>query len=150
MAGFVNNSQIVVLTSAYSKHFNTFKKQIVIVKEPVRTEITTNTLSSPIFGYGEESQISSSFSYTTVTGVFDAQITEDLNQKVAMLEDIKNSIPHGTIRIKIQQDAYDFIEDGRKTDRIDYADQSYNQFSLDGLQNFFGLKFYTYTLERTT
>lgn len=149
MAGFVNNSQIAVLTSAYSKHFNTFKKQIVIVKEPIRTEITTNTLSSPIFGYGEESQVSSSYTYTSVTGVFDAQVTENLDQKVAMLEDIKNIVARGTIRIKIQQDARDFIEDGRKTERIDYGGQSYNQFSSDGLQNFFGLKFYTYTLERT-
>lgn len=149
MAGFVNNSQIAVLTSAYSKHFNTFKKQIVIVKEPIRTEITTNTLSSPIFGYGEESQVSSSYTYTSVTGVFDAQVTENLDQKVAMLEDIKNIVARGTIRIKIQQDARDFIEDGRKTERIDYGGQSYNQFALDGLQNFFGLKFYIYTLERT-
>lgn len=149
MAGFVTNAQITVLVDAYSKHFETFKKQIIVVKEPQKTQVAVNTNNSPIFGYGEASQPTSSFTYTAVSGAFDAQITMDLNQQAAELEEAKNLIGHGKLRIKIKQEARDFIEDGRKTERIDYAGQSFNTFSFDAVQNFFGLKFYIYNLERT-
>ena len=149
MAGFVTNSQVSVLTAAYDKHWDTFKKQIIVVKEPTKTEVTVNTTSSPIFGYGEASQPVSSFTYTSVTGAYDAQVTVNLNQQTEMLEEAKNLIGHGKIRIKIKQDARDFIEDGRKTEQITYNGQSYNILTFDAVQNFFGLKFYIYNLERT-
>lgn len=149
MGSFVTNNQISIFTGAYLRHWDSFKKQIVIVKEPVKTETTVNTTTSPVFGYEEESQPSSSFTYTTVTGVYDAQVTLELNQDIAELDEIRNYIGHGQLTIKVKQDARDFIEDGRKTERFDYDGHSYNKFSFDAETNFFGLKFYTYHLERT-
>lgn len=149
MAGFVTNNQIFILTGTYSKHWDTFKKQIIIVKEPIRNEVTVNTNNSPIFGYGDAGQPPASVTYTIVTGVYDAQVTIELFQDVAELEDVKNVIGHGQLTIKIKQDARDFIEDGRKTERFDYDGSSYNKFSFGAETNFFGLKFYTYHLERT-
>ncbi len=151
MAGFVNNNQIIALTGAYLRHFDTFKKLITVIKEPIRTIVTSNTTNSPVFGYGEESQPSSSFTYTSVTGIFSAQVTEVLNQKAEEIipGEVKNVTAIGTIRIKIQQDAKDFIEDGRKTEAIQYGGQTFNVVNFDGLQNFFGLKFYTYFLQRS-
>lgn len=151
MAGFVNNNQIFALSGAYYKHWNTFKKQIIILKEPTKTIVTSDINNSPLFGYSEESQPATSFTYTSVTGVYDAQITENLNQKAEEIVpgEVKNTKAIGTIRIKIQQDAKDFIEDGRKTEAIQYGGQTFNVVNFDGLQNFFGLKFYTYFLERS-
>lgn len=150
MAGFLTNNNINTITGAYARHFDTFSKLIYVSKEPLKTEVTINTSASPIFGYGEASQPSSSFTYTTVTGIFLAQVTVNLNQEAAELEEAKNLIGHGKVRIKIKQEARDFIEDGRKTERIDYAGQSYNTFSFDAVQDYFGLKFYIYNLERTS
>ena len=53
MAGFVTNNQILVLTGAYYKHWATFKKQIIVIKEPTKTMVTSNTNNSPVFGYAE-------------------------------------------------------------------------------------------------
>lgn len=149
MAGFLTTTNINDLTAAYLKHWQTFYKPITITKEPIKTIVTNNNTTLPIFGYGEESQPTTSYTYTSVTGIFMAQVTVDLNQKAVELEDIKNTVGKGTIRIKVQQDCRDFIEDGRKTESIQYGEQIYNTLALDGLQNFFGLKFYTYFLERT-
>lgn len=149
MAGFVTNNQIFTLTGAYFKHFQTFKQQIVISKEPIKTELTVNTTTSPVFGYQEESESSSTYTYTSVTGVFDAQVTSEMNQDTAQLEEIKNLIGHGLLRVKMQKDARDFIEDGRKTEKITYGGQTFNRYSLDAVQDFFGLVFYIYNLERT-
>lgn len=149
MAGFVNNNQIFALSGAYDKHWDTFKKQIIVLKEPTKTIVTSDTNNSPIFGYGEESQSTISYSYTTVTGVYDAQVTVNLNQKTAELEEAKAQVGRGQIRVKVKQDCRDFIEDGRKTEGIRYAGQTYNVVTFDGLQDFFGLKFYMYFLERS-
>lgn len=149
MAGFLTQGHINTVTGAYGKHFITFQKQIVILKEPTRTIITSNTTNSPVFGYAEESQPNISYSYTTNTGVYDAQITANLNQKTAELEEAKNIVGQGQIRIKVKQDCRDFIEDGRKTEGVQYGGQTYNVITFDGLQDFFGLKFYCYYLERS-
>lgn len=149
MAGFLNQSHIHKLSGAYNKHWDTFKKQIIVHKEPVRTIVTVNTNNSPIFGYDETSQSPSSYEYTAVTGVFDGQVSVNLDQKTNELEEIKNQVGAGRIRIKVKQDCRDFIEDGRKTEKIEYGGQSYNVITFDGLQNYLGLKFYTFFLERT-
>lgn len=149
MAGFITNNQIYELTGAYHKHWRTFNKRIVVTKEPIKTIVTNNNTTLPIFGYAEESQPLASYTYTSVTGVFMAQVTVNLDQKAVELEDIKNTAAKGTIRIKVEQDCRDFIEDGRKTESIQYGEQIYNTLALDGLHNFFGLKFYTYMLERS-
>lgn len=149
MAGYLTNININTCTGAYEKHWQTFKKQIIILKEPTKTIVTSNTNNSPIFGYTEESQPETSFTYTTVTGVYDAQVTVDLNQKTVELEEAKNMVGQGRVRIKVKQDCRDFIEDGRKTEAIQYGGQTYNAITFDGLQDFFGLKFFTYFIERS-
>lgn len=149
MAGYLTNANINTYTGAYAKHFDTFKKNIIVLKEPIKTIIVSNTTNSPVFGYQEESQSSTSYDYTTVTGQFLAQITVDLNQKTVELEEAKNVIGQGKVRIKVKQDCRDFIEDGRKTEAIQYGGQTYNTISFDGLHDFFGLKFFTYFIERS-
>lgn len=149
MAGFLTQSHINMFTGSLGKHFTTFKKQIAIHKEPTRTINTINTTNSPIFGYGNESQPASSFSYTAVSGVYDVQVSITLDQKTAQLEEIKNDIGKGRIRIKVEKNCRDFIEDGRKTERIEFAGQSYNNITFDGIQDYLGLQYYCYFLERT-
>jgi len=149
MAGFLTQPNIDTVTGSYKKHWDTFKKQIIVVKEPVRTIVTSNNTNNPIFGYNEESQPTTSYTYASVTGEFDAQVTVDLNQKTVELEEARNLVGVGRVRIKVQQDCRDFIEDGRKTESIQYGGQTYNAVTFDGLHNFFGLKFFTYFIERS-
>lgn len=150
MAGFLTNDNIFRISGAYKKHWDTFKRQIIVVKEPTKTIVSSNTTTSPVFGYGEESRPAVTFTYASVTGAFDAQVTSNLDQRAELLpEEVKNMVAIGKIRIKIQQDARDFIEDGRKTENIQYQNQTFNILSFDAVTNFFGLKFFTYTLERS-
>jgi antitoxin component YwqK of YwqJK toxin-antitoxin module len=147
MAGFLNNSQVFALTGAQHKHWQTFKRQIVVAKEPIRTLINSNP-SSPFYGYGESSNVDQ-YEFTSVTGVFDAMITYNLDQKLEELEEVKNNVLHGKIRIKVEKEARDFIEDGTKTERIEFDNKSFNVITSEGVLDYLGLTFYVYHLEST-
>ena len=149
MAGYLTDSHIKAFTGALMTHFSTFKKQIAVHKEPTKTISVSNTNNSPIFGYGNTSQPTTSFSYTPVSGVYDVQVSITLDQKANELEEVKNLVGKGRIRIKVEKNCRDFIEDGRKTERIEFAGQSYNSITFDGIQDYLGLKYYCYFLERT-
>lgn len=149
MAGYLTDSHIKAFTGALMTHFSTFKKQVIFHKEPTKTISVSNTSNSPIFGYGNTSQPTTSFSYTPVSGVYDCQVSITLDQKANELEEVKNLVGKGRIRIKVEKNCRDFIEDGRKTERIEFAGQSYNSITFDGIQDYLGLKYYCYFLERT-
>lgn len=149
MPGFLNQSHIHKLTGALGTHFKTFKKQVIFHKEPQKTVNIININNSPIYGYGETSQPTSSYTYTPVSGVYDCQVSLNADQKTVELEEAKNQIGQGRIRIKVEKDAKDFIEDGRKMERIEFAGQSFNVITFDGVQDYLGLRYFCYFLERT-
>ena len=125
MAGFLNNSQVKSFTGFYGTHFNTFKRPITISKEPIRAISSTNRQNSPIFGYGEASN-EINYSYTPVTGIFNVMVTySPLDQKTVELEEVKNVIGRGKVRIKVEKDCRDFIEDGRKTEKIEFDNKTF-------------------------
>lgn len=152
MATLLNSDIISVFTGAFMDHFDTFThdrtRLITIYKEPIKTIATTNRIN-PIYGY-EDSSATSNVTYTPVTGIFPATIKYDSIQKTQELEEVKNTINKGEVRIKIEQNARDFIEDGRKNERFEFDGLSYNQITNDGVQNYLGLVFYIYKLQRTS
>ena len=149
MAGYLNSSQVSTFTSAYSKHFDSFKRNIIVNKEPVRSVAQTNRQAAPVFGYNSASN-EVQYSYAAVTGQFLAQVTySSLDQKTEELEDIKNVVGKGRVRIKVEKAARDFIEDGRKTENIQFDNKTFNVITFDGVQNYLGLEYYIYYLQGT-
>ena len=149
MAGFLTSSQILSFSGAYGKHFNTFKRNIIVSKEPTRTIALTNRQSAPVFGYDSASN-EVQYSYAAVTGQYMAMVTySSLDQKTEELEDIKNVVGKGRVRIKVEKAARDFIEDGRKTENIQFDNKTFNVITFDGVQNYLGLEYFVYYLQGT-
>ena len=64
------------------------------------------------------------------------------------ISDVSANTSKGMIKIKVEKDARDYIKDG-KTERVIVDNSSFNIVSDDKLQNFLGLKYYVYFLEKT-
>jgi hypothetical protein len=150
MPSLLTSNQITVFTGIFADHFSTFSRegarQITVHKEPLKTL----NVSTPLPVYGYESSNETSYSYTPVYSSFPAIIVYTPVQQTKELEELKNSINKGEVRIKVEQDCRDYIEDGRKTERVEFDGKSYNMISSDGVQNFLGLIYYIYKLENTT
>ncbi|MDP2692965.1 MAG: hypothetical protein Q8O88_04975 [bacterium] len=153
MAITLSASQIATLTGAYSSHFQIFShnrtRTITIIKEPVKTVVTNTNAFSPAYGYGGNDSQPTNFTYTHVSGIFPAMITYNLDQKTEELEEVKSKVGVGKVRVKVEQDARDFIEDGRKNVKVEFDGKAYNINTFDGVQNFQGLKYFCYFLEAT-
>lgn len=150
MADLISSSQISTFTGILGNHFDTFSRNrtrlITVSKEPIKSLVSSST--NPVYGYGDPSNLTS-YTYTTVTGIFPAMLTYNLDQKTSELEEIKTNINIGEIRIKVEQSAKDFIEDGRKNEKIEFDGKSFDIITSDGMQYFLGLKYYIYKLENT-
>lgn len=153
MKNLIPSSIVATLTGALGDHFYTFTQSktrlITIHKEPQKTVDSTLPADSPVYGYSEPSNIIN-YTYTTVTGIYPAMILYDKEQKESELEDVKSSISKGQVRIKVETDARNFIEDGRKNEKIEFDNIAFNIITTEGVQNFLGLKYYIYKLEQTT
>ena len=55
----------------------------------------------------------------------------------------------GKVKIKIEQDARDFILNGSKTEAIDIDGNTFNKYSSERVQDYLGLKYYVFYLEKT-
>lgn len=150
MASLLSQNDINFFTGFYQKHFDTFTynrtKLITIHKEPLRTRISSPT--NPAYGYGEDAN-PENFTYTIVTGIYPAVISYSNDQKQSELEEIKNSVPIGRTRIKVEEACKNFIEDGRKTEKITFDNKSFNTITFDSVHHYLGLKYYIYFLENT-
>lgn len=149
MPSFLTASQITAFTGIMADHFDTFSHErtrlITIHKEPLRTLVSPVT--NPMYGY--EDSNSASYSYTPVTGIYPAIIMFNNPLKTADLEEIKIANSVGEVKIKVEPNCRDFIEDGRKNEKFVFDNKTFNVISNDGVQNFLGLVYYIYRLQNT-
>ncbi|MEK6883588.1 MAG: hypothetical protein AABY22_28425 [Nanoarchaeota archaeon] len=146
MPSLISNSQKVYLTGALNDHFDSFKRNIIVYKEPKKTVTNINT-ANVLPGYENSSNISN-ITYTIVSGTYPAQITYLNQQKGRTLEETKAFLEDDRLRIKVKQDCKNYINQG-KTENITVDGNAYNLRSSDAEANYLGLKFYTYILEKT-
>ena len=145
MANLLANTDTSSFTGILADHFDTFKKDIVIYKEPKK--VVNVSSNSVMAGYGENSD-SSNVSFVAVSGAFSALVTYQGKQDLPYISDVSANISKGMIKIKVEKDARDYIKNG-KTERVVVDNSSFNIVSDDKLQNFLGLKYYVYFLEKT-
>jgi hypothetical protein len=145
MPSLISETEKNNLTGIFNDIFDTFKREIVIHKEPKKVISQVNT--SSLFGYGDPAS-SINYSYTPVSGVFQATIRYNLDQETERLADIPSQVSIGGVFIKVQEPARNYINKG-KTERITFDNKSFKVISEDANRSFLNSKFYVYKLEST-
>lgn len=149
MPSLVSNSEKQILTGLYRDTFDTFSRDIVIYKEPIKQELITGPSNPGLFGFGD-GQIEKQYTYIPVSGVYPA-IVRYINVKgnVAATEviDETNALSTmGEVIIKVKPDCYNFIENG-KTEKFVFDNK---EFFFDGKSKampFLGALYYIYQLK---
>jgi hypothetical protein len=129
--------------TSYLDIFDTFKKAIVIHKEPIKKVDKANS-ESTLPGYNESSN-PTNYTFIPVSKTFHALIRYSANQEVGVA-DIGIQIPEGQVRIKVRQDARDYLMSG-KNEKLTFDGKSFNLISRDTIRDYFGLKIYAFLLE---
>lgn len=144
VTGSVKNT----FTGIFANHFDTFSANttITIFKEPIKEVIYTNN-DNVYAGYGTN-QLTESYNYIPVSGIFPAieVVSKMENDLFSTQTKIRN--PEKETLVKVKPDAKEYMDNGR-TDKIVLNGKTYNDISLERVQNFFGLKYYYYNLKRT-
>ena len=145
MPSLISDAEKQKLTGIFTDIFDTFKREIVVHKEPRKVISQVNTAS--LFGYGDPAS-SVNYTYEPVSGVYSATIRYDMNQEPERLADIPQNISMGNVYIKVQENARDYINKG-KTEKITFDNKSFKIISEDANRSFLDSKFFIYRLEAT-
>ena len=142
MASLITSEEAAALTGIFNDIFDTFKREIVVWKEPIKTVATIN--ESYLYGYGDPSNL---INYTSspVSGVHSAVIKYTDEMESAYDSNVTSYLPEGEARIKVQTETKDFIEKG-KTERIDFDGKSFNVTSEVTPKMFLQNEFWVYHL----
>lgn len=136
-----------LFTGAFGNHFDTFSAytDLIIFKNPIKEPVL---ITEDVYaGYGTN-QNSKDFNYTEVSGVFPVMeiVSKIENDTFGIQTRTRN--PEMETTVKVKPDAKLFIENGGN-DRFVINGKTYNDISLERVQNYFGLKYYYYNLKRT-
>ena len=145
MASLISDSEKKVLSGVFDDVFDTFKRDIVIYKEPIK--VLSSVSEAAIFGYGDSSN-QTNYTYTSQTGVYSAIIKYGDEQGENYEPNIGASMSAGDTRIKVKKDCRDFIENG-KTEKIEFDSKTWNLSSEDSVKRFLDSEFFVYYLKRT-
>ena len=128
--------------------FDTFKREIIVHKEPKKKII--NPAVELYAGYAETSR-PNNIEYVLESETFSALVSyaDSLSQtKSKSVDEINTKIQKGTLRIKVQQEARDYILNGR-TENVEIDGKKFNVITKDSIKYFFGLRWYVFYLEET-
>ena len=145
MPSLVSQSEVDVFTGDFQNLFDTFKRPIIVWKEPKKTFTTIE--NNVYVGYGAES-VKTNVSYTPQSGVFQAMIRYTDKQKAEYLEPLQIMELAGDCRIKVEQPARDYIKQG-KTEKIVIDGKSFNVQTDEAVKYFFGVRLYVFHLKAT-
>lgn len=148
MAGYLTTDQIFSVTGAQGTLFDTMKREIVVFKQPKRVVTPANVnVQNNYFGYKSENVFNSQVeSYEPVSGIFNAQISYKDKQESLELPDINSYTYEGDVRIKVENDCYEYIQKG-KTENIQFDGKIFNVVGEARVKNFLGRKMYVYHLK---
>lgn len=144
MPSLLSSSQISSLTSTYVDLFDTFKQEIVVIKEPIRSVVASN--SPDLWKYGNSSN-EANFTYTPVSGIFSGLIDNNLNPKEVFLSEIEQKAANETVSIQVLQDFRDYVSNGVKVQSIIIANHNYEMISEDIYDPFLNYNVYRYKLK---
>jgi len=145
MPSLVSQTEIDVFTGDFQNLFDTFKRPIVVWKEPKKTFTTIE--NNVYVGYGAES-VKTNVSYTPQSGQFQAMIRYTDKQDSENLEPLQLRELAGDCRIKLEKPGRDYIKLG-KTEKIVIDGKSFNVETDEAVKYFFGVRLYVFHLKAT-
>ena len=145
MASLISDAEKATLTGVFGDIFDTFKRGIIVHKEP--TKVVTDVNVNQIFGYGGDSQKSN---VTNIHNSKSFEATIAYKVSTAELSDYITDVgayTHGNIvRIKVKEDARDYIMSG-KTEKVEFDNRYFNVVSRDIVSMFLDVKYYIFYLK---
>jgi hypothetical protein len=143
MSSLIGAAAQAEFTGQLIDHFDTFKKPLIVFKEPIQT---VNTDANVYVGYNEIQ--GETVTYAPVSGAFYA--LKVANNKVAVnyVPRTDNVVYSSIIRIKVLPETHKFISEG-KTESVLFNDMTYNVISSPIPKDIFGLRFYYYDLAQS-
>ncbi len=145
MASLISAAERSGLESTFDDIFDTFKREIVIHKEPIKTVADLDM--DMFYGYDVPYDKPTNFTYTSVTGTYYATIRYSDQQSEGLEPELNTSVPQGSVRIKLKSDGMNFIESG-KTEKITFDNRTFNIASDRAVKNFLDSNYYVYYLEQ--
>jgi len=153
MAGFVSDSEKAGVVAVFSGSFDTWSRNIIIFKEPLKTAIPIPpSQDNNLFGF-EDQQQDPIYTYTLKSGIYPAiikymDIESNLSMSAPLLPEPLFHVYAGHISIKVKRDCRDYLNDG-PTDRIIVDNRTYLQESDERKQTYMGSEYYIFTLRKT-
>jgi len=149
MPSLVSTEEISSFTGDYQNLFDTFKRQFVVVKEP-KKKISSADINADFlyYGYQNVSQKPNTLAnYEIISGIYSGMIKYgDSNNRYTSFTEFKNVIPESKVRLKVEEDAKNFITKD-KTERIVVDGLSFKVMGSFVVKYFFGVKLYVFNLE---
>lgn len=140
----LSQSTINSFTGEFQNHFDTFKSirgPITVNKEPIRV---VSRPKAPNFGYAEPIATDTYIPvYQNISGIIIYPKDQDQN----FFGEGRVAVPNGDVTIKVDINGKNYIESG-KNEYFQVEGVKYNQIGESRIQNYFGLRFYYYTLKR--
>lgn len=140
----LSSTEIAGFTGIYNQLFDTFKQEIVVIKEPIRSIV--NVGSQDLWKYGDTSN-ESNYTYIPVSGIYSGLVDIDLKPKEVFLSDLEQKAQTETLSIQVLQDCRDFIENGVKVQSIFIKNHYYELISEDIHDPFLSMDVYQYRLK---
>jgi hypothetical protein len=142
---FLNSNEKNWFADAADTWFETFKRSIIIHKEPIKN-IVQNTTNQMV-GYDESSNIID-YSYTPRNETFDAVIQYKPDDGLIIDEEIKLKFSNQSALIYVAEDAKNYINKD-KTEKISFDKKDFNINSSSIVRNYFTKNYYIYFLKET-
>ena len=147
MASFLSAGDISSFQNDIDTHFDTFKRQITIHKEPIKNIVQNST--NQMLGYQEDSNVVD-YSYTPRNETFYAIIKyNNIQENLSVDPELKLKFLNQFVEIKVKEDAKNYIEIDR-TEKITFDSKTFNLVSSALVKNYLGLNYYTFYLKETT
>mgnify|MGYP003137439303 FL=1 len=139
MASLLTSTETTNLVGILGDVFDTFKRDVVIHKTPKKVISQIN--ESQLFGYGEAAN-PVNYTYTPQSGIYSAKISYIENKANEYVQDLQSNIDTNLVRMKVQKDAKDYIENGI-TENVTFDDKTFNLLGDHMVKNFLGPSGYT-------
>jgi hypothetical protein len=125
--------------------FETFKKSIIVNKEPIKNIVQTT--SPQMLGYDENSNIVD-YTYTPRNQTFDAVIKYTVNENLQENPEIKLKFTDQQVEIYVKEDCAQYINTDR-TENITFDGKIFNIYSTSIVKHYQRNTYYVYFLKET-
>jgi hypothetical protein len=143
---FLNSNDQTWYEDAIDTWFETFKKPIVVHKEPIKNIVQNTT--NQILGYNEDSNIVD-YTYTPRNQSFYAVIKYNPTDNLTNDKEINIKITDQPVMIYVQNDAKKYI-DTDTTEKITFDGKDFNVYSSSIAKHYQNKTYYVYYLKETT